>query len=266
MGRSSFVIIPSTIAAFAASYCLAGFIAIATAQQQAPQQPRPQAPIKPYQQVATTLPLTINDAGFDSFRRRLGEISVRKDKAALTKLVVAQGFFWKTEKGEKSDKNKSGIDNLTAAVQLNAPDGSGWDQLASYAFDPTAAPVTAVKDVICSPADPVFNDKELESLIKATGTDLEDWGYPLVTGIEVRSGRTASDPVIEKLGLHFVRVLIEDTATSPSNQTPTLRVVTPSGKTGFIPAFALAPLGNDQLCYKKVGDDWMIAGYIGGEP
>src|SRR5262249_16644854 len=172
---------------------------------------------------------------------------------------------WRTEKGEKADKNKSGIDNLTAAVQLNAPDGSGWDQLASYAFDPTAAPVAAVKDVICSPADPVFNDKELEGLLKATGTDLEDWGYPLVTGIEVRSGRTANDAVIEKLGLHFVRVLIEDTA-APLNQTPTLRVVTPSGKTGFIPAFAVAPLGNDQLCYKKVGDNWMIAGYIGGEP
>ncbi len=32
-----------------------------------------------------------------------------------------------------------------------------------------------------------------------------------------------------------------------------LRVVTPSGKTGFVPAEALSPLGNDQLCYSKEG-------------
>ena len=32
-----------------------------------------------------------------------------------------------------------------------------------------------------------------------------------------------------------------------------LKVVTPSGKTGFVPAEALSPLGNDQLCYSKEG-------------
>ena len=42
--------------------------------------------------------------------------------------------------------------------------------------------------------------------------------------------------------------------------------MTPTGKTGFIPAFALAPLGNDQLCYRKEADGWKIIGYIGGDP
>lgn len=239
----------------------------AFAQQQQPPKPRPQAPIKPYQPVATTLPVTINDAAFDAFRKQLGEVSVRKDSAGLKRLVVAQGFFWKTEKGEKADKNKSAYDNLAAAVQLNAPDGSGWDQLASYAFDPTAAPIAAVKDVICSPTDPMFNDQAFENLLKSTGTDLEDWGYPLIDGIEVRSGRHASSPVTERLGLHFVRVLVDESAVNlPPNQLPMLNVVTPSGKTGYIPAFALAPLGNDQLCYRKDSDGWKITGYIGGEP
>ena len=44
-----------------------------------------------------------------------------------------------------------------------------------------------------------------------------------------------------------------------------LRVVTPSGKTGFVPADALSPLGNDQLCYSKEGGGWKISGFVGGD-
>jgi hypothetical protein len=260
MGRSH-----SKVVSAAFGFCASLLVSIAMAQQQAPQKPRPQAPIKPYQTVTTTLPATVNDPTFEAFRKQLGEIAVKKDKAGLARLVVANGFFWKGEKGEKSDKNKSGIDNLTAAIALNAKDDSGWDQLASYAFDPTAAAVASIKDVICSPADPTFDDKQFENLLKTSQTDLEDWGYPLVTGIEVRSTRALNAPVIETLGLHFIRVLLEDNVSTTSNPLPTLQVVTPSGKTGFIPAFSLAPLGNDQLCYRKDADGWKIAGYIGGD-
>ena len=261
MGRSH-----CKVFSIAIGLCAALLMSMAVAQQQ-PQKPRPPAPIKAYQPVGTTLPTTVNDPAFEAFRRQLGEVAVKKDRAGLARIVVAQGFFWKGEKGEKADKNKSGMDNLAAAIQLNAKDDSGWDQLASYAFDPTAAPIATVKDVICSPADPVFNDKEFEGLLKATQTDLEEWGYPLLSGIEVRASRGPNAPVIETLGLHFIRVLVEESAVVPGpNQLPSLQVVTPGGKTGFIPAFALAPLGNDQLCYRKEADGWKIVGYIGGDP
>ncbi len=46
---------------------------------------------------------------------------------------------------------------------------------------------------------------------------------------------------------------------------PMLKVVTPSGKTGFVPAEALSPLGNDQLCYSKEAGGWKISGFIGGD-
>jgi hypothetical protein len=262
MGRSH-----SKVFSIAIGFCAVLLMSVAVAQQQAPQRPRPQAPIKAYQPVATTLPTTVNDPAFEAFRRQLGEIAVKKDRAGLARIVVAQGFFWKGEKGEKAEKNKSGMDNLATAIQLGAKDDSGWDQLASYAFDPTAAPVAGVKDVVCSPADPVFNDKEFEELLKATQTDLEEWGYPLLSGIEVRASRLPKAPVIETLGLNFVRVLVDESAVNVGpNQLPSLQVVTPMGKTGFIPAFALAPLGNDQLCYRKEADGWKIAGYIGGDP
>jgi hypothetical protein len=269
MGRAHsaiFAAIFATTFASATSLCVALLVTMASAQQQPAQRPRPQTPPKPYQTVATTLPATVNDQNFEVFRHRLGEVAIRKDKAGLAKLVVAQGFFWKGEKGEKADKNKLGIDNLAAAVGLNAPDGSGWDQLVAYAFDPTAAPVASIKDVVCSPADPVFNEQEFENLLKATQTHLEEWGYPLLNGIEVHSGRLANAPIIEKLGLHFVRVLGDESAVNtPTNQPPVLEIVTPSGKTGYIPAFMLAPLGNDQLCYRKDADGWKIGGYIGGD-
>ncbi len=39
---------------------------------------------------------------------RWSEIAGKKDRAALAKLVVAQGFFWDGEKGDQADKKKSG--------------------------------------------------------------------------------------------------------------------------------------------------------------
>jgi hypothetical protein len=44
-----------------------------------------------------------------------------------------------------------------------------------------------------------------------------------------------------------------------------VRVVTPSGKVGYVPDEALASLDVDQLCYIKDAAGWKIAGYAGGE-
>ena len=77
----------------------------------------------------------------------------------------------------------------------------------------------------------------------------------------MRSGPQPNAPVVEKLGLHFVRVM-QDQNAQPG---PMLKVVTPSGKTGFVPAEALSPLGNDQLCYSKEAGGWKISGFIGGD-
>ena len=268
MGRVGLCRSRSSIVSIATAFCIALLVPLASAQQpQPPQRSKAPAPVKPYTPVSMNLPVQVNDASFEEFRKQLAVIAAKKDKAALARVVVAQGFFWKNEKGEKADKKKSGFDNLAAAVQLDAKDGSGWDQLAGYAYDPTGAQVGQIAGVICSPSDPVFKDTELENLLKDTQTDLEEWGYPLYAGIEVRSGRPMTSAVIEKLDLQFLRVLPDEAAANPPpTQIPTLQVATPSGKTGFVPAFALAPLGNDQLCYRKEADGWKITGYIGGEP
>ena len=72
-----------------------------------------------------------------------------------------------------------------------------------------------------------------------------------------------NSPVTEKLGMHFVRVMPD---TAPNASQEMMRIVTPSGKVGFVAAEAVSPLGSDQLCYgKDASGAWKIVGMIGGE-
>ena len=80
-------------------------------------------------------------------------------------------------------------------------------------------------------------------------------------GIEARDGVKPDSPVVEKLGMHFIRVVFDETP--PESAEPMLRIETPSGKLAYIPAEALSPLGVDQLCYLKQGNAWKIVGYVG---
>jgi hypothetical protein len=245
---------------------LIAFTPVAALSQSKPQQQQAPkiAPAKSYTPVAVKLPTPLPDPSFEAFRKQMGEIAQKKDRAALAKLIVAQGFFWEAENGDKADKKKPGIDNLAAAIGLGGKEGFGWDLLAGYATDPTAAPFPGKQGVMCAPADPTFDEKALEELAKSTQTDAGEWGYPLTEGVEVRATGNAKAPVSEKLGLHFVRILPDEGNAPPAqNQIPLIRIVTPSGKTGFVSADAVAPLGNDQVCYVKDATGWKIAGFVG---
>jgi hypothetical protein len=231
-------------------------------QQAAPQQPQA-APPKPYKPLAVTLPAPVTDASFDAFRKDVAAIAQRKDRPALAKIVVAKGFFWEREDGKPAPK-KSGIDILALALNLAAKDGSGWEALAGFAAEATAAPLPERKEVLCAPASPTYDERELEGLAQTTQTDPLEWGYPLRADVEVRETPNATAPVIEKLGMHFVRVLDDDSQSTANTAGEWLRVVAPSGKVGFIPADALTSLAGAQLCYVKEGGAWKIAGMIGG--
>jgi hypothetical protein len=219
------------------------------------------APAKPYKTVAVKLPEPVKDPAFEAFRKQLGDIAAKKDRAALGKLVADQGFFWDRENGDAADKKKPGVDNLANALGLNNKDGAGWDMLNGYSQDPTASASPDHKGALCAPGDPAFNDKELQEVVKATGTDVPDWAYTLAPGVEAHSGPKPGSPVIEKLGLQFVRIMPD---ADPSGATTTMKIVTPSGKTGYVPGDSVAPLGNDQICYVKDASGWKVGGYIGG--
>ncbi len=218
------------------------------------------APAAPYKAVTITPPQVMTDASFEAMRKQLGEAAQRKDRAAMARLVVAQGFFWERENRNAADKRKSGFDNLSAALGLANKEGAGWDILTGYAEDPGASPSPEHKGAMCAPADPAFDAKEFADLIKATNSDVTEWGYPVSNGLEVHATAQANGPVIDKLALHFVRIMPETASDPPSY----MRIATPSGKTGYVSIDSIAPIGNDQICYVKDGGVWKIGGYIGG--
>jgi hypothetical protein len=225
-----------------------------------------QAPPKPYKVIPVTLAQPSNDQSFEAFRKQLADIAKRKDRAALTKIVVASNFFWMGEKGDKADKRKNGINNLAAAIGLDAQDGSGWETLADAAEEATLEPIPQKRGVMCSPASPKFDEAAADQVAKETGTEPGDWGYPTKAGVEVRSAGQPNAQVIDKLGLNLVRVMPEEPAGgAPPQESEFVRIVTPAGKVGFVVSDALASLDSDQLCYIKDATGWKIAGYAGGE-
>jgi hypothetical protein len=242
--------------AFGLSACVMALLAAAATAQT---RKTPPATPAPYPTVTLSLPQPINDDSFDAMRKQLGEAAQRKDRAALANLVVAQGFFWQRD-NRNAAKRKSGIDNLSAALALDGKESAGWEILAGYAEDPTASPSPTRNGVICAPAEPGYDRKAFDEMIKATRTDATDWGYPVSAGIEVHATAQANAPVIEKLGLHFVRIVPETRAGPPSY----MRISTPGGKAGYVSIDSIAPTGNDQICYVKEAGVWKIGGYIGG--
>src|SRR6185437_9557493 len=180
--------------------CIFALSSAATAQNQQRGQPQPAKP-SPYKPVTVTAPQAISDAALEALRKQLGEVAQHKDRAALTKLVVGQGFFWIGEKGDRADKRKSGIDNLAAALGLGNKDGAGWDMLASFADDPTGSPSPQHKGAVCAPADPSFDGKAFNELMQVTRTDVSEWGYPVSADVDVHATPQANAPVIDKLAL-----------------------------------------------------------------
>jgi hypothetical protein len=256
------------IAALVTSAALVPSLAQAPAQSpppsnQAPQQPA-QAPLGPYKPVAITLPPALNDPTFDAFRKQLGAIAQKKDRAALA-AIVAANFFWNPEDTDIADKNKPAIDNLAKALSLDAKDAPGWEALAAYAVESTTMPDPQRPGVFCAPAEPTFDEKAADELAAATQTDAADWAFPLRDGIEVQAQPKAGAPVVDKLGLYLVRVLADDSPTNAVLATH-LKVLSAAGKVGYVPIDAVLPIGGEQLCYTKDGANWKIAGFLGGEP
>jgi hypothetical protein len=243
-------------------------VALTAQAQQPAQSPAPAPPSAgvqgPYKPVPITLPPALKDPSFESFRQQLAQIAQKKDRAALARLVAAT-FFWVPEDGDVADKSKPAIDNLAKALSLDGSDAPGWEALAAYAAEASVMPDLQRKGVLCAPAEPAFDDKAADELAIETHTDASDWAFPLRDGIEVRAAAKQDSPVVDKLGMHLVRVLSDD---SPLNavMATSVKVMTPAGKVGYVPIDTILPLGGEQLCYLKDASGWKIAGFLGGEP
>ncbi|HLN09359.1 MAG TPA: hypothetical protein VK281_10435 [Xanthobacteraceae bacterium] len=230
----------------------------------APAEPPPQqaAPPAPYKVMPVTLAKAIAEPSLEAFRKELADIAKKKDRAALAARVVAKGFFWQREDSNVADGKKTGIDNLAAAIGLDAKDGSGWEALGAYVADPTGEQNPEMNGVICTPATPVFNEKDLEQVAETTKTDATEWAYPPAPGLEVHAKPAATAPIVERLGINLLRLYADEKQSEAS--VDWIRVVTPSGKVGYVLISGIMPLVSDQLCYIKEAGGWRITGYAGG--
>ena len=138
-------------------------------------------------------------------------------------MVLAKDFFWMKEEGNAVGK-KTGIEALATALSLAAKDGSGWETLSELVSDETAMPYPDRPNTVCSPAGPDFKAEELEKLANATKTDIGDWGFTAQDNIEVQATAQPNAPVIDKLGMIFVRVMPD---TAPNASQEFIRIVDP---------------------------------------
>ena len=148
----------------------------------------------------------VNDPSFEAFRKQLGAIAEKKDRKALADLV-SQELLLDGREGrqgrQEEARHRQSRQGDRARRQGRLRAGKCWR---GFAADPTGMPFPERKDTICAPAEPAFDVKELEALAKATGTEEGDWGYPTQPGLEMRAAAQPNSPVVEKLGMHFIRV------------------------------------------------------------
>jgi len=101
------------------------------------------------------------------------------------------------------------------------------------------------------------------SVTDRSGSSPATTGRPvtLVIGTPVTLARRPSRMRDTRMSFGMVMVRILPEEDQPNGDW--LKLVTPSGKIGYVSGNVLAPFGSDQLCYQKDGGGWKIAGYIG---
>jgi hypothetical protein len=221
------------------------------------------APPKPYEPIAVTLPEASADGGLDAFRLDVVKAAGTRIYAELAALVVGHGFFWGRDFSRQFDPHRPGVDNLAAALRLEHDNGAGWRALAALAAESRVTPLESRPGVVCAPGAPVYDGIALDRLVIATRTDAAEWAYLRSADVALRAAPDTNAAAIEMLGLHFIRTFARD---GPARgQAGWTRVVTPSGRIGFVAPGALQRLNPARLCYgKDAADRWRIVGYIGG--
>ena len=227
-------------------------------------------PVRPYPAVAVAPPEPFADADFEAFRRELAAVARSRVHAGLARLMAAQGFFWERDFRREFRSHRPAVDNLAEAVRLEHGTGDGWETLAAFATEGSAAPLPAHPGVICAPREPRFEGADLDRLILQTGIEAIAWAYPRKTGTALREAPQLMARVRETLQQNFARLIADDPQGAATDRVPALggtrwyAVAAPSGRTGFVAPGALLSLASPRLCYGKDGiGRWRITGYVG---
>ncbi|HTS39701.1 MAG TPA: hypothetical protein VMH84_04070 [Xanthobacteraceae bacterium] len=238
---------------------------VAPAARLRPPAATPSSP-RPYQVVAATFPAAPEDASLDTFRQAFATVVKARVYGELARLVTSQGFFWDRDFNGSFDGQQSAVDNLAAAVHLEHGNGNGWVTLAGFAAETKVASLTGRPGIVCAPAEPSFDQAEFDRLLDTTRTSARDWAVPRADKTPVYAAARSNAKVKDTLAPTLVRVV---NSLAKDNEPESLRaawvrVMTPSGRVGYVAPGALMPLSAARLCYGQDGfGRWHIAGFVG---
>jgi hypothetical protein len=228
----------------------------------------------PYPEVKVELPDTYRpDAAFEKMQRTFADAVAKKDTERLLSLL-GPTFVWMSQ-GAVSDEFDFGGDAVQnfkvvfgfrqsgKQVDGGVTDGPFWDLLAGFAADQNFDMVTDT--LVCGPTVASVADEDVFKNVrqKIGADDSVEW-YFTVAETAVTAAPGGGPPVgrVVKLALPVLDVYppVPEGQAGPA---PThLKVLLPSGKSGWIPFAAASPLSTDRLCYAHPpGGEWKIVGF-----
>lgn len=229
----------------------------------------------PYPEVKVQAPAPFKpDAALDAMRKTLADAVHRKDVKALFALV-SPDFTWTAdgEPAEQSDKAQDALGNFKVAFgfrQHGKSEDSGsagafWILLDDAASDTSLTPRDDNPEIACGPAvanvvDEDVRDRANDDLAGEEGS--LEWVYTLKE-IALTEKPTGGGTVAKVANI-AMPVVSRYPAPKAGENLPTsfYEVLLPSGKTGWIDADGVDPIGVDRICYgKDKSGAWKIVGY-----
>jgi hypothetical protein len=211
------------------------------------------------------------DAAFQKMQKSFADAVAKKDAQALFSLV-GPTFVW-TSGGELDDqfdfsgdalqnfKVVFGFREFGKRVDGGVMDGPFWDTLAAFAATTTFD--NSAQTLVCGPigAD-IADSNAFENAKRTIGAgDSVDW-YFTIADTSATATPTGGGSIgrANQIAVPVLDVYPPVTAGQPGPPTTHLKVLLPSGKSGWIPISAAVPLNADRLCYAHLpSGEWKIA-------
>jgi hypothetical protein len=213
------------------------------------------------------------DAAFTKMQKALTDAVAKKDTQRLLALV-GPTFVWRTG-GDISDQFDFGGDALQnfkvvfgfrqfgKRVDGGVADGPFWDILSAFVSDNSYDIISDT--LVCGPTIATLDDPDaFEAAKQKIGADDSiQWYVTVDDDTSVSATPAGTGAPVGHIGPAALPVLASYPEQRDSGPPPShLKVLLPSGKSGWIPVTAAIPLESDRLCYALTASgDWKIAGF-----
>lgn len=213
------------------------------------------------------------DAAFSKLQKSFSDAVAGKNAQALFALV-GPTFVWlqQSEIADQFDFGGDALQNFKVLfgfreagkhVDGGVKDGPYWNDLANFAANTKVQRASGT--LVCGPMSAIVSQDVIDQARQAIGADdSTDWYFTLGdTTVTANPGGGATVGRVSQVALP----LLDEYPKAPEGSTETpavtyLKVLLPSGTSGWIPAAAAMLLNPDRLCYAMTANgDWKIAAF-----